>query len=52
MTNINDKVGYFEIDTDQGKFYSKDHACKNLVIFFFLKPIPLGVQGKHYHLAT
>ena len=37
MTNINDKVGSFEIDTDQGKFYSKDHASKNLVLFFFPK---------------
>ena len=42
MTNINDKVGYFEIDTDQGKFYSKDHAGKNLVIFFFPKADTTG----------
>ena len=38
MTNINDKVEYFELDTDQGKFHSKDHTGKNLVIFFCLKP--------------
>ena len=37
MTNINDKIEYFELDTDQGKFHSKDHAGKNLVIFFFPK---------------
>ena len=42
MTNINDKVEYFEIDTDQGKFYSKDHAGKNLVIFFFPKADTTG----------
>ena len=42
MTNINDKVGSFEIDTDQGKFYSKDHAGKNLVIFFFPKADTTG----------
>ena len=42
MTNINDKIESFELDTDQGKFYSKDHAGKNLVLFFFLKPIPPG----------
>ena len=35
MTNINDKIESFELDTDQGKFYSKDHADKNLVLFFF-----------------
>ena len=37
MTNINDKIESFELDTDQGKFYSKDHAGKNLVLFFFPK---------------
>ena len=37
MTNINDKIESFELDTDQGKFYSKDHASKNLVLFFFPK---------------
>ena len=42
MTNINDKVEYFEIDTDKGKFYSKDHAGKNLVIFFFPKADTTG----------
>ena len=42
MTNINDKVGYFEIDTDQGKFYSKDHVGKNLVLFFFPKADTTG----------
>ena len=42
MTNINDKVEYFELDTDQGKFYSKDHAGKNLVIFFFPKADTTG----------
>ena len=42
MTDINDKVEYFEIDTDQGKFHSKDHAGKNLVIFFFPKADTTG----------
>ena len=42
MTNITDKVDYFEIDTDQDKFYSKDHAGKNLVIFFFPKADTTG----------
>ena len=37
MTNINYKIKSFELDTDQGKFYSKDHAGKNLVLFFFPK---------------
>ena len=37
MTNLNDKIEYFELDTDQGKFYSKDHVGKNLVLFFFPK---------------
>ena len=37
MTNLNDKIESFELDTDQGKFYSKDHASKNLVLFFFPK---------------
>ena len=37
MTNINDKIESFELDTDQGKFYSKDHVGKNLVLFFFPK---------------
>ena len=37
MTNINDKIESFELDTDQGKFYSKDHDGKNLVLFFFPK---------------
>ncbi len=35
MTNINDKIEAFELDTDQGKFYSKDHIGKNMVLFFF-----------------
>ena len=35
MTNLNDKIESFELDTDQGKFYSKDHVGKNLVLFFF-----------------
>ena len=52
MTNINDKIESFELDTDQGKFYSKDHDGKNLVLFFFLKPIPVGVQKRLYHLVT
>ena len=42
MTNINDKVEYFEIDTDQGKFHSKDHDGKNLVVFFFPKADTTG----------
>ena len=37
MTNINDKIEPFELDTDQGKFYSRDHVGKNLVLFFFPK---------------
>ena len=37
MTKINDKIEDFELDTDQGKFYSKDHIGKNLVLFFFPK---------------
>ena len=37
MTNLNDTIESFELDTDQGKFYSKDHASKNLVLFFFPK---------------
>ena len=37
MTNINDKIEAFELETDLGKFYSKDHAGKNLVLFFFPK---------------
>ena len=42
MTIINDKIGSFELDTDQGKFYSKDHAGKNLVLFFFPKADTTG----------
>jgi len=42
MTNINDKIESFELDTDQGKFYSKDHASKNLVLFFFPKADTTG----------
>ena len=42
MTNINDKIESFELDTDQGKFYSKDHVGKNLVIFFFPKADTTG----------
>ena len=30
MTNINDKIESFELDTDQGKFYSKDHDGKTI----------------------
>ena len=52
MTNINDKIETFELDTDQGKFYSKDHADKNLVLFFFLKLIPQDAQKRLYHLVT
>ena len=33
MTNLNDPIESFELDTDQGKFYSKDHTDKNLVLF-------------------
>ena len=42
MTNLNDKIEYFELDTDQGKFYSKDHVGKNLVLFFFPKADTTG----------
>ena len=42
MTDINDKIESFELDTDQGKFYSKDHADKNLVLFFFPKADTTG----------
>ena len=42
MTNINDNIETFELDTDQGKFYSKDHAGKNLVLFFFPKADTTG----------
>ena len=42
MTNINDKIEPFELDTDQGKFYSKDHPDKNLVLFFFPKADTTG----------
>ena len=42
MTNINDKIESFELVTDQGKFYSKDHAGKNLVLFFFPKADTTG----------
>ena len=42
MTNINDKIESFELDTDQGKFYSKDHVSKNLVLFFFPKADTTG----------
>ena len=42
MTNINDKIESFELDTDQGKFYSKDYAGKNLVLFFFPKADTTG----------
>ena len=42
MTNLNDKIESFELDTDQGKFYSKDHAGKNLVLFFFPKADTTG----------
>ena len=42
MTKINDKIKAFELDTDQGKFYSKDHIGKNLVLFFFPKADTTG----------
>ena len=42
MTNINDKIEAFELDTDQGKFNSKDHVGKNLVLFFFPKADTTG----------
>ena len=42
MTNINDKIEPFELDTDQGKFYSKDHAGENLILFFFPKADTTG----------
>ena len=42
MTNINDKVEAFELNTDTGKFYSKDHIGKNLVLFFFPKADTTG----------
>ena len=42
MTNLNDKIASFELDTDKGKFYSKDHVGKNLVLFFFPKADTTG----------
>ena len=42
MTNIDDKVEDFELNTDQGKFYSKDSIGKNLVLFFFPKADTTG----------
>ena len=42
MTNLNDKIESFELDTDQGKFFSKDHVGKNLVLFFFPKADTTG----------
>ena len=42
MTNLNDKIESFELDTDQGKFYSRDHVGKNLVLFFFPKADTTG----------
>ena len=42
MTNINDKIEAFELSTDKGKFYSKDHIGKNLVLFFFPKADTTG----------
>ena len=42
MTNLNDKIESFELDTDKGKFYSKDHVGKNLVLFFFPKADTTG----------
>ena len=42
MTKINDKIEAFELDTDQGKFCSKDHIDKNLVLFFFPKADTTG----------
>ena len=42
MTNINDKIEDFELNTDQGMFYSKDHVKKNLVLFFFPKADTTG----------
>ena len=42
MTNINDKIEAFELNTDKGKFYSKDHFGKNLVLFFFPKADKTG----------
>ena len=42
MTNINDKIENFELNTDQGKFYFKDHIGKNLVLFFFPKADTTG----------
>ena len=42
MTNINGKIESFELDTDQGKFYSKDHVGRNLILFFFPKADTTG----------
>ena len=42
MTNINDKIESFELDTDQGKLHSKECAGKNLVLFFFPKADTTG----------
>ena len=42
MAKINDKIEAFKLDTDQGKFYFKDHTGKNLVLFFFPKADTTG----------
>ena len=42
MTKINDKIEAFELETDQGTFYSKDYIGKNLVLFFFPKADTTG----------
>ena len=42
MTKINDKIEAFEINTDEGRFNSKDYIGKNLVIFFFPKADTTG----------
>ena len=42
MTKINDKIDAFELETDQGKFYSNDHIGKNIVLFFFPKADTTG----------
>ena len=42
MTNLNDKIEDFVLNTDQGKFNFKDHIGKNLVLFFFPKADTTG----------
>ena len=52
MTNLNDKIESFELDTDQGKFYSKDHVSKNLVLFFFPKADTTGCTKEAFSFSN